>query len=569
MIDRRLVRLKKLRLLSLLTLAGAAGACSSSTEPHFRPCTAADNAVTLAVNQYISIDPVIDTGCMVFSATAGAAEYLVVPQLTSGVPGQITQFRLVGDTILPPPGPSPEMEPALMDLSPAERFHTYLRLGDERRSWGLVPEQRRGPTPQLSIAAGPPGMGTLRTFQVCAKTDCSRFDRVGARVGALKSKVAIYVDTLAPAGGLDSLGLDSIANLFEQRLYPIDTIAFGRESDIDANTVVMVLMTNTVNKLVTAADCNKSGFVAGFFFGADLDPAFQNDSRSNKGEVFYSIVADPAGTLSCQHTVSNVLTSVPVTFIHEFQHMISFNQHVLIRSGSGEVLWLNEGLSHYAEELGGRSYATTPDAVVSDCPANTHECQFYAGDLIDAYEYMDTVTKHFLLPTAGIGSLAERGAAWLFVRYVVDQYSAGSTRADWDALTRQLVGTTRTGADNIAAVAGVPFATVVTDWSLALYVTDRGGIPSALQYGSWNLHGVYAQLHGRSPNAFPKTYPLLPLVYVGRSVALTGTLRAGSGIYLRLTQPAADPGFTLSFTGTNGLPIGATFGPRLNVMRLQ
>src|SRR5258708_24619148 len=54
-------------------------------------------------------------------------------------------------------------------------------------------------------------MNTARTFQVCAKTDCSRFDRVGARVRAVASKVAIYVDTLAPAGGLDSTALDSIA----------------------------------------------------------------------------------------------------------------------------------------------------------------------------------------------------------------------------------------------------------------------------------------------------------------------------------------------------------------------
>src|SRR2546425_6617258 len=185
-------------------------------------------------------------------------------------------------------------------------------------------------------------MNTLRTFQVCAKTDCSRFDRVGARVRALKTKVAIYVDTLAPANGLDSTALDSIANLFDQRLYAIDTAAFGRESDIDSNTVVLVLMTNTVNKLVTASACSTAGFVAGFFFGADLDPAFRNDSRSNKGEIFYAIVADPAGTLSCAHPASDIQRFVPVTFIHEFQHMISFNQHVPVRGGTGEVLWLNE-----------------------------------------------------------------------------------------------------------------------------------------------------------------------------------------------------------------------------------
>src|SRR5256886_16931179 len=95
-------------------------------------------------------------------------------------------------------------------------------------------------------------MNSLRQFMVCAKTDCSRFDRVGARVRALKTKVAIYVDTLAPPGGLDATALDSIANTFDQRLYAIDTAAFGRESDIDSNTVVLVLMTNTVNKPITA-----------------------------------------------------------------------------------------------------------------------------------------------------------------------------------------------------------------------------------------------------------------------------------------------------------------------------
>ena len=133
-------------------------------------------------------------------------------------------------------------------------------------------------------------MNTARTFQVCAKTDSSRFDRVGARVRAIASKVVIYVDTTAPAGGLDSTALDSIARLFDSRLYAVDTAAFGRESDIDSNSVVLVLMTKTVNKLVTAQECNAQGgaFIAGFFFGLDLDPAYRNDSRSNKGEVFYS-----------------------------------------------------------------------------------------------------------------------------------------------------------------------------------------------------------------------------------------------------------------------------------------
>src|SRR5258706_16393694 len=103
--------------------------------------------------------------------------------------------------------------------------------------------------------------------------------------------------------------------------------------------------------------------------------------------------------------------------------MISVQQHVLLRGGTGEVLWVNEGFSHYAEELGGRSYAASPDGPVSNCASATTECFFYGGDLLNASSYMATMTKHFLLPTSGIGTLAEPGAAWLFARYTADKHA--------------------------------------------------------------------------------------------------------------------------------------------------
>src|SRR5437773_1887206 len=108
----------------------------------------------------------------------------------------------------------------------------------------------------------------------------------------------------------------SLGYKFDTRLYVRDTLAFGRESDIDQNGVVIVLMTNAVNQLVSASECS-AGFVAGYFYGADL--IF---GQGNNGEVFYSLVADPLGTLSCPHSVAQVNTLVPVTFIHEFQHIV-------------------------------------------------------------------------------------------------------------------------------------------------------------------------------------------------------------------------------------------------------
>ncbi len=562
----------------LWLLAAGIAACSSGTEPHLRPCTAKGDSVVLAVAAYRSIDPALDSGCTVFPAngTPSTLEYLVVPQFATGVPGTSGSFRLGGDTILPAPKPSPGIgEPT---SSPALQFHDFLRLGEERRSWGFAPNHdaiaKAAPPPPPrgpAVQAGPPALNDQRAFMVCARLDCSAFTRVIARVRAVQSKVAIYVDTLAPAGGLDSTQLDSIAKTFNQRLYPIDTAAFGRESDIDTNSVVLVLMTNVVNQLVSASVCQTTGFVAGFFFGLDLDPQFRNDARSNKGEVFYSIVADPTGKLSCSHTVDQVERFLPVTFIHEFQHMISFNQHVLVHGGTSEVLWLNEGFSHYAEELGGRSYETQPDAPVSTCVIGTTQCRFYGGDLINAYTYLDSTGKHFLLPTAGIGTLAERGAAWMFVRYVVDRYSGGTTTAQWNALTRRLLQTANTGAQNVAAVTGVPFETVVGRWALANYVSDLPGFapPAELKYDSWSYRATFASLNTQADTTFKKPFPLVPTVSEGRSVLLSGTLRAGSGIYHRATQAPGDPGFTLEFTSANGGLFNVTLVPRLNVIRIK
>jgi hypothetical protein len=408
-------------------------------------------------------------------------------------------------------------------------------------------------------------MGSQRTFKVCARLDCSVFDNVTATVRALKSNLAIYVDNAAPAGGLDSTALDSLATTFETRLYPTDTAAFGRESDIDTNSVVMVLMTPTVNKLVSKAECDKQGgaFVAGFFFGADLDPAFRTDSRSNKGEVFYSIVADPNGTLSCSHTKTDVQRLVPVTFIHEFQHMISFNQHVLVRGGDAEVLWLNEGFSHYAEELGGRTYASgTPEF-----------SRFVIGDLYNGYQYLDSTEKHFLLPTSGIGSLAERGAAWLFVRYLVDQYAADTTVASWNTFTRQMLATTDVGAANIANRTGDTFTGVVTRWAMANWVSDLPGFPTPnqLKYRSWAFRTTYDSLQAdpQVGSRFPKGFPLTPTSSAGRAVNLSGTLRAGSGVYARALQAPSAPGFTLLFGTSAGGPLDPALVPRLTVIRIR
>ncbi|MGH7645394.1 MAG: hypothetical protein ACREMR_07380, partial [Gemmatimonadales bacterium] len=517
--------------------------------------------LTLAVGEYVSIDPAPVSGCTVFPATAGVnVEYLLVTQSATGTPGKQASFTLTGARLTPLAAAS-LASPALSDV---ERFHGRLREWERKRWYGSAPASTG---PALRVASGPPRVGDTLQFSVCADLNCARFDRVRAAARSVGSHLAIFVDVTAPAPpkGLDSADLAAITALFDTLLYAVDTAAFGRESDINGDALVLLLMTPTVNRLVTRQQCNEQGFVAGFFLGADLDPGFASDGRFNHSEIFYTFVADPDSTASCAHTRAFVRAQVPVTVIHELQHMLSFNQHVLLRSGNPEVLWLNEGLSHFAEELGGRRIPL----------GEPTRRNYFTGDWLNAYRYLDSTFAHFLLPTEGIGTLAERGAQWLYVRFLVDQYAGDTTVAAWNAFTRQLVATTRTGAANVDAVTGGEYTLSVTRWALANWVSDLDSVvpgfvpPPELRYTSWSLRALYDSLHTARINVFPKPFPLTPPVDVGQAVSLSGTLHAGSGSYQRVVQASPDSGFTLLFSEGNGSALPAGVAPRLNVIRIR
>src|SRR5213596_1587617 len=92
--------------------------------------------------------------------------------------------------------------------------------------------------------------------------------------------------------------------------------------------------------------------------------------------------------IMCWNSCVNV-TGVEL-FTSEFQHMISFVQHVLIRNGNTEEGWLDEGLSKYAEELAGRSYL----------PGDTASFSQYAFNSVsDAYRYLSAPGSSPLLIT--------------------------------------------------------------------------------------------------------------------------------------------------------------------------
>jgi len=559
---------KRLWMVGLSSLLAAACSSSPATEPPLAPCTAASGGAAGAVSQVYAgvtvVDPTQTSGCAVFPANASGAQidYLLVPQAVNGVPDDSARFLLGGAALASPP--APVFAAALVDGVPPgvqQLFDLTLRRAERELAIRLGPSVRPQAAPPISAA--PPAVGDRRVFKVCGNLTCTLHPTVVAFARKVGAHIAVFQDSSDEANGraLSTFDLDTLGALFDTLLYVVDTSAFGRESDIDANGVVIVLMTGKVNSLVPAPCTN--GYIAGFFYGGDLLTGF---TGGNASEVFYSIVPDPSAMLSCLHSAAGVKHTVPGTFIHEFQHMISFNQHVLLRSSfTGEELWLNEGLSHYAEELGARLFLPGD---------STTFCYFIYGDLHNSAQYFTNPQSNFLVDTVGVGGLGSRGAYWLFVRFVVDQFSTDTTRSANNVVTRALDQTTFTGAANVGRATGTPFATVVERWALANYVSDLAGFPPELQYKRWRFRTDYATISNTcsvrtGSSNFPSAYPLVPVGGTGSSLNLSGTMRGGSGTYVIAQQAAGAAHFALLFSDPSGRALRSSLAPRLNVIRIQ
>jgi hypothetical protein len=499
------------------------------------------------------MDPAAVTGCARFPAAGlDSVKYLITPQSVSGVPGDSTTYHLVGDAALAPVAMSRRAAPPLPFALSFDR-----RLRELEAGYAGLPRPAMAPRAAGVAAAATLSVGQRRTFHVCNTVTCNKaedFTTVTATLMYVGTHAAIYQDAAAPANGFAGGDFQALGQVFDGDLYGVDTRAFGVESDVDENGRVLILFTPVVNQLTPKAQCSTS-FVTGFFFSIDIDPAFKDDNRSNQAEVFYAIVPDPQGTASCTFSTSSVRRLVPVTFVHEFQHMISYYHHVLLRGGSSEALWLNEGMSHLAEELGGWHFLSQGDT--------TAFSNFAVGDLYNAFKYLKDPGAHYAFFGQGTGTLEERGGAWLFLRWVVDQFG--------EDVIRRMSETGRRGTDNIAAATGEPVAALLPQWFLANYVSDLPGFaaPSRLRYASWNFRKTFASLHQQAPSNFDRPFPLVPPVYLGGTFDVSDTLRAGSGDYLLAVQVAGQQGFGLQFGQSGSAPFPSSVPARLNVIRIR
>jgi hypothetical protein len=518
---------------------------------------------TLITGQFVVTDASRVTCVRIPGAGAAGAEYLYVAvsaAANESSAGTSTPYRLVGKDeggVATATAGRAGPVPASLQLSPARRFHDRLRVLE--RKLARSPPATSPRTGALAAAA--PALGDTRTFSVLRSADASGsssgdYVPVNATAKFAGRTVSIYLDDAAPiGGGYTQADIDAIGALFEDQLYPIDTTAFGRESDVNGDGQVLVLLTDRVTRL---AGCGSGEVVVGFFYAVDLHPEL---TGSNGAEVFYGLVPDP----SCGVDRSRATELLPGVFIHEFQHMINYNQHALVRHGDAEDTWLNEGLSMFAQELGGRQ---VPNA---RCAGNDCLNQFALDDFTNAYDFLHGVESHYLIgPSRPPLPLTAYGAAWLFVRWLGDHFATTQPLAT--DLTRKLVQTSRTGAANVEAASGQPFATLVAEWQLANYADDLPGIGSAdslLQYPSWRFRDIFAAFHAADPGQFPLPYPLAPDSTNG-AYEISGSLPAGSGKHLLIRQSGGSPPLAFTVTEpTGGSALPESAAPRWCLLRLR
>lgn len=532
---------------------------TAKTGPLMGTYQTASAPLNLASGEYVSVSPTVLEGCATFAAARGQLgpeerEYLMAVHSATDSWGEVLGFRFLGDT-----GAVPLVlaEPALRAPTLADRFHDRLRRLEAELA-ALPREPWVNESPDLVAAASGIELGDRRSFKVCDKVTCSVVGDFAPVVGEVKyvgDHAVIYQDLDTPTGGFTDADFNEMGQLFDAELYEVTTKAFGAESDLDRNGHLLILLTPLVNGLTEKSQCDES-FITGFFFPIDIDPKYAEDVRSNQAEIFYSMVPDPSGSVTCQHTVEKVERLVPVTFVHELQHMINFSQHVIVRAGNSERTWLNEAMSHISEELAALHFEALGD--------NERFTRFAINNLFNAYQYLKDPEQHFLMYRLGTGTIEERGAGWLFLRWVVDRFG--------DSVLRRLAETSQVGTANVAAATGEPMPQLLSEWFLANYVSDHpdvAQIPEAVSYRTWDFRTLYNSLHEQDPGLFDRIFPLEPVEFADGVFDVSGTLRSGSGAYILVHQSPGQGGFRVEIVDGLGDPLAGDAGPQLSVFRIR
>lgn len=444
--------------------------------------------------------------------TAPGADYTLVTFNQGSTAASTLPVEIRSAGVRTPFGPSPALltEPRPVTIRPDQRFHDRLRTDVSRRleprlAAGLAPGAITAPTHQLAL-----NQTVSYNVETASSDGCSNPVMRGGRVRAISNRAIIVADTLNPAGGYSTQDYERFAAQFDEDVWPLVTSNFGEPSDIDGNGRVVIFFTSAVNQL--AGNAGSGSYIGGFFFNRDLFPKTGSGAcaGSNATEMFYMLVPDPAGTVGPARSYDFVNRSTATVLVHEFQHLVNDSRRLhLTKAPVWEDTWLNEGLSHIAEELMfyRRSGLRPGSNIAADdlsTPARRDAFRIYQLDNIDR------LTSFLQVPatTSAMGPdlLATRGASWAFLRYAADRRGGVDQTGFWLALVKDA---RLAGVDNLRAATNADPLAWMTDWAIALYVDDTSlGAEGRYRIPSWDFRRLYPGLGSAGVGTINRPYPL-------------------------------------------------------------
>ena len=370
-------------------------------------------------------------------------------------------------------------------------------------------------------------VGDRRSFNFPGEGDVPE-QSIEARVVAVNERAVAFVqeDLREEEGNIGEEQIQTVIDQFAED-YPILVEAFGAPSDVDGDGRIALLFTHLIHDV---------GRV-----------------------VTFSARAVAPARLGGDGNMTDLLWLSPVAseryrplLAHYFQHLINFNQHVLVRRSIPEEIWLNEGLAHVARDL-----------VVGQTRGNYGHVRSFLRQ--PAAAGLST----------GIYTSAWRGAAYLFVRSLVDLLG--------EEVLLRLVQTGLVGRDNVEAATGENFADLMARWGAQLYISGTGQSGhSRFNYRISPLQtpqgrgfpppaSVTYRLGEEPPGLAVKPWGLQFLRVVGRgtaSLSLQTEPQAGLGaVVLPVAKAAAaapmDPDYFAGITFDPPLPVELATGEPL------
>jgi len=527
-------------------------------------CTGVATPIELNVGQVLT--DVSGAGVCVHASDPNV-EYALVPFYNSSIPSASIPIEVKGQGVAPLSFPVASLSPIQANristptLVPDDEFEFKIRNRERvempkqtasARSWMSA---RRSVIASGSVGQAVPNVGDLMKLNTNAVDWCDNPDIRTGRVAAISDRAIIVADTANPAGGFTDADYRSIGVTFDTLIDPLDRAAFGTPSDIDNNGHVIMFFTRAVNERTAQGSAS---VVLGLFYARDLLPKTASPGPcvgSNVSEMFYLLVPDPNGTVNGnRRTTAQVQTFTNGTVAHEYQHLINASRRLYV-NGFGtttEEPWLNEGLSHVAEELAffkssGRAPRQNLDYSGFSDPVFASAFSAFENNNFNRYKaYLARPDQQ-----APIGfdafddDLPTRGAIWNFLRFAADHLPAASQE---NTFWFNLVNTKATGVANLTAALGKAPNLLLRDWTISVFLDDNApNVDPRFQQPSWNLRSAM------TANGTSLAFPLITRVLTD-NVNATTTL-VGDGVsFFRFSVPSSQDALLTVTSSSLALP---------------